>query len=158
MEVKKELIVNTLMAKKNYELMIENIGTLKINYTKLEKNIKFNTELSKFNFSITLNNKTIFNSEKSLDDIFFVIKNIKDGKNKRPTYKSREYNYKLNELQKIPPIVIESDSLCNDYDMPIFFELYSPSINPSKNIGFCEFTLNNLKNNNSENIFDNHKK
>ena len=146
--------MNNLIVKKNYELLIENIGTLKINYKKLEKDIKFNTELSKFNFSITLNNKTIFNSEKSLDDIFFVIKNIKDGKNKRPTYKSREYNFKLKKLLKIPPIVIESDSLCNDYDMPIFFELYSPSINPSKNIGFCEFTLNNLKKNIMEDKFE----
>ena len=157
MEIKKKLTVYTLIAKKNYELLIENIGTLKINYTKIEKNIKFNTELSKFNFSIILNNGTIFNSKESLEDIFFVIRNIKDGKKKRPTYKSREYNFKLDELQKIPPIIIEADSLCNDYDMPIYFELYSPSINPSKNIGSFDFTLNNLKKNYVEDEFEQHE-
>ena len=82
MEIKKKLTVYTLIAKKNYELLIENIGTLKINYTKLEKNIKFNTELSKFNFSITLNNKTIFNSKKSLEDIFLLLKILKMEKRK----------------------------------------------------------------------------
>ena len=143
--------VPTLLAKKNYEKCIENIGNLIINCKKLDKNnIELNTEISKFDFSITLYSKKIFNSEKSLRDIFYVIRNVKHWKKKRPVYKSHEYNFKLNEPKETSSVKIESNLLCNDNDMPIYFELYSPSINQSKNIGTCSFTLNSLNKQNLE--------
>jgi len=42
---------------------------------------------------------------------------------------------------------MDSDLLCSDNDMEIFFELYSPSIRKDKYIGDNSFTLNKLKSN-----------
>ena len=44
-------------------------------------------------------------------------------------------------------ISLDSDLLCSNNDMEIFFELYSPSIKINKNIGENSFTLNKLKEN-----------
>ena len=124
---------------------------MEINVKQLKDNdIQLNTEISTFEFSIILNNNKIFNSEKILKDLFFVIRNIKDGKKRRPVYKSHEYDFKLNELMKIPFIKIESDLLCNNNEMPIYFELYSQLIKTNKCLGICSFTLNKLKTNEEE--------
>ena len=80
---------------------IKDIGTLEINYKRNEmQNKELNDETSIFQFSIILNNN-IFNKEENLEGIFFVIRNVKDGKRKRPVYKSHEYNFKLNEKSKV---------------------------------------------------------
>ena len=143
--ITKELTLLNLISNKNNELLIDNIGNLEINIQQLEnENNELNIKMSCFKFNITLNNNDIFNSEKNLKDIFYIIKNIKDGKNRRPVYKSKEYNFDLNKLKEISSIKIESDWLCNNNDMSIYFELYSLSINPKESIGCCSFTLNNL--------------
>ena len=139
----KKLNLPNLISNKNNKLLIENIGNLEINIQQLEKN-DLNIKMSCFKFSITLNNSDIFNSENSLNDIFYIIKNYKDGENRRPVYKSKEYNFNLNKLKECSTIKIESDWLCNDNDKPIYFELYSLAINPKESIGYCSFTLNNL--------------
>ena len=99
---KEEFALCKLMTRMDNKLSIdiEDIGTLEINYKKKEnQNKSLNDETSIFQFSISLNND-IFKEEKSLEGIFFVIKNVKDGKKKRPVYKSHEYNFNLNEKKK----------------------------------------------------------
>jgi hypothetical protein len=66
---------------------IEDIGILEINYKKKGKvNKELNDEISIFQFSIILNSD-IFSTEESLEGIYFVIRNIKDGKKKGPFIK-----------------------------------------------------------------------
>ena len=103
-------------------------------------------EISCFQFMITLNNE-IFKNGNYLNDIFYVIRNIKDGKKRRPVYKSHEYSLELNKPQQTTLISLDSDILYSDNNMEIFFELYSPEINKKKYIGFNSFTLNKLKSN-----------
>jgi len=100
---KEEFVLCKLMTKMDNKLSIDikDIGTLEINYKKKEKqNKELNDETSIFQFNIILNND-IFSKEKSLEVIYFVIRNVKDGKRKRPVYKSYEYNFKLNEKSKV---------------------------------------------------------
>jgi len=126
---------------------IEDIGTLEISYKKKEnQNNELNGETSIFQFNILLNND-IFNTEESLKGIYFVIRNIKDGKIKRPVYKSHEYDFRLNEKKKTSFISLDSNILCNNDDSPIFFELYSPKINKAEFIGYCSFNIKKLKSN-----------
>ena len=126
---------------------IKDIGTLEINYKKKEnQNNELNGETSIFQFNILLIND-IFNKEESLKEIYFVIRNVKDGKRKRPVYKSHEYDFKLNEKKKTSFISLDSNILCNNDDSPIFFELYSPNINKEKCIGYCSFNIKKLKSN-----------
>ena len=146
---KKEFILCKLMTRMDNKLSIdiEDIGTLEINYKKKgEQNNELNDETSIFQFSIILNN-AIFNTEESLKGIFFVIKNIKDGKRKRPVYKSHEYNFKLNEKKNSSFISLDSNILCNNDDSPIFFELYAPKIKKAEFIGYCSFYIKQLKSN-----------
>ena len=135
--------------KENKETIeIENIGSLEINYKTLEnQNNNLDTEISIFQFSIILNNSIFSEKPNSLNDIFYVIKNMKDGKNKRLVYKSHEYNFEFNKLKKTSRIAIESDLLCNNANMEIFFELYSPSISLKKPLGYSSFNLNYLESN-----------
>ena len=126
---------------------INDVGLLEINYKKIEnQNNELNNETSIFQFNILLNNG-IFNTEVSLNGIFFVIRNVKDGKKRRPVYKSHEYDFKLNEKKKTSFISLDSKMLCNSDDSPIFFELYSPNINEAKHIGYCSFNIKKLKSN-----------
>ena len=92
-------------------------------------------------------NNSIFKRANALKDIFYVIRNIKDGKKRRPVYKSHEYNFEINKEKYTSFINIDSDILCNNNNMDIFFELYSPAISLKKCIGFCKFTLNKLQSN-----------
>ena len=125
----------------------EDIGSLEISYKKLKNRTKeLTTEISCFQFMITLNNE-VFKNKKNLNNIFYVIRNIKDGKKRRPVYKSHEYSFELNKPQQTTLISLDSDILCSDNNMEIFFELYSPEINKKKYIGFNSFTLNKLKSN-----------
>jgi len=120
---------------------------LEINYKKKENQNKvLNDETSIFQFSIILNND-IFSTEKSLEGIYFVIKNIKDGKTKRPVYKSHEYNFILNQKKKSSFISLDSNILCNNDNSLIFFELYAPNINQAEFKGDCSFYINQLKSN-----------
>ena len=105
-----------------------------------------NDETSIFQFSIILNSD-IFSTEESLEGIYFVIRNIKDGKTKRPVYKSHEYNFILNQKKQSSFISLDSNILCNNDNSPIFFELYAPKINQEEFIGDCSFYINQLKSN-----------
>ena len=132
---------------KNYSEKIEGIGTLQIN--KSEQNSDKNEvseELSYFEFNIILIND-IFKNEDNLKDIFFVIRNIKDKKVKRPVYESHEYKFELNKKIKLAPINIESEILCDGKDNDIFFELYLPSLDQQNFVGYNSFTLNLLQTN-----------
>ena len=142
---KEEFVLCKLMTRLDNKLPIEikDIGTLEISYKKKEQQ---NNETSNFQFSIMLNNK-IFNNEEKLKGIYFVIRNVKDGKTKRPVYKSHEYDFKLSEKKKTSFISLDSKILCNNDDSPIFFELYAPNINKAKFIGYCSFNIKKLKSN-----------
>ena len=146
---KKEFSLCKLMTRMDNKLSIDfkDIGTLEINYKKKEnQNNELNSETSIFQFNILLNND-IFNTEESLKGMYFVIRNVKDGKRKRPVYKSHEYDFKLNEKKKTSFISLDSNILCNNDDSPIFFELYSPNIKKAKSIGYCSFNIKKLKSN-----------
>ena len=97
-------------------------------------------EISIFHFSITLNND-IFKIQKNLEKIFYVLKNIKDKKAKRPVYKSHEYDFEFNKKKQLALISLDTDILCDN----IFFELYSLSIDEDTFIGCTSFTINQLK-------------
>ena len=151
--IKKQFILCNLITsfEGKISINIEDIGTMKITQKKNQNELS--NEISYFQFIITLNND-IFKNSSSLKDIFYVIRNIKDGKKRRPIYKSQEYNFELNKEIHTPFINIDSDILCNDNNMDIFFEL---SINPKKYLGFCKFTLNKLKSNLKEDELENLK-
>ena len=153
---KVEFVLCKLMTRMDNKLSIdiEDIGTLEINYKKKEEqNNELNDETSIFQFSIILNND-IFNAKESLEGIYFVIKNVKDGKRKRPVYKSHEYNFKLNEKKNSSFISLDSNVLCNNDDSPIFFELYAPKIKKAECIGYCSFYIKQLKSNLIEDKFE----
>ena len=129
---------------KNYSLNIEGIGNLQINKKeKNEESNKLSKELSYFQFNIILNNN-IFETEENLQKIFYVIRNIKDGKVKRPVYESHEYDMEIKKKIKLAPINMESEILCDKKDDDIFFELYIPSLDDKNFIGYNSFTLNQL--------------
>ena len=96
----------------------EDIGSLETSYKKNQDN-ELTKEISCFQFMITLNNE-IFKNRKYLNNIFYVIRNIKDGKKRRPVYKSHEYNLELNKPQQTTLISLDSDILCSDNNMEIF--------------------------------------
>ena len=100
-------------------------------------------ENSCFQFSITLTNE-IFKNIDDKKNMYFVLKNNKDGKNKRPIYKSHEYNFEYNKRKQTTMISLGSDLLCNNNDELIFFELYCPSKNKTSCVGGNSFTLNNI--------------
>ena len=124
---------------------IKNIGTLQINYINLKnQDNKLKSEISSFQFGITLINNEIFKTKK-LHNIFYVISNYKDRK-KRPVYKSIEYDFVLNKKIHTSKIKIESNILCGNKNDSIFFELYDPSLDKNNFlIGEAEFTLNQLE-------------
>jgi hypothetical protein len=129
------------------KVKIESVGTLEVNYRKLKnKDKELINEISCFQFSISLNNE-IFENSDNLENIYYVIRNIKDGKKRRPVYKSHEYNFEYKQKKQTTLISFESDLLCNNKNELIFFELYCPSINKTSCIGYSSFTLNKLKSN-----------
>ena len=153
---KKQFTLCTLMTSRENKINIEieNIGIMEISYKKLKNQDKgLTTEISCFQFTITLNNE-IFKNSKNLEKIFYVLRNIKDGKKRRPVYKSHEYDFELNKPKQTSLISLDSDLLCNDNNMEIFFELYSPEITQTKCIGFNSFTLNKLKSNLNHDIIE----
>ena len=88
-------------------------------------------------------------------DVFYVLKNHKDGKTKRPVYKSNEYELELNRKKQTSLIRFESNILCGNKKDPIFFELYYYSFNNKKNlIGEACFTLNQLESTISEDRYE----
>ena len=153
---KEEFVLCTLMTNKDNKLKfkIENIGTLEISYKRLKNNdTELNNEISCFQFSITLNNE-IFEQSDNLENIYYVLRNIKDGKKRRPVYKSHEYIFESNQKKQTALISLESDILCNNKNELIFFELYCPSINKTSCIGYSSFTLNKLKSNISKDCIE----
>ena len=148
---KKSFILSSLMTSRESRISIniEEIGTMEISQKSKNQDNELNTEISCFQFLITLTND-IFLKYNGMKDIFYVIKNIKDGKKKRPIYKSYEYNFELNKEKQTSLISLNSDLLCNNDDKEIFFELYCPSIKKQEFIGLTSFTLKKLKNNLSE--------
>ena len=148
-EQKKQFMLCTLISSRDNKIIIEieDIGSMEISYKKLKnRDNELTTEISCFQFTITLNNEILKNM-KNLNNIFYVLRNIKDGKKRRPVYKSCEYNFELNKPKQTSLISLDSDLLCNDYNSEIFFELYSRDINQKEYIGFNSFTLNKLKSN-----------
>ena len=107
-EQKKQFILCTLMTSRHNKITIEieDIGSMEISYNKLKnKDNEITTEISCFQFTITLNNE-IFKITKNLNNIFYVLRNIKDGKKRRPVYKSHEYSFELNKPQQTSLIVV----------------------------------------------------
>ena len=146
--IQKEFILINLMTNREGKINIDidDIGNLEITQKLVKREEEIKKEISCFQFFITLDND-IFKNPKNLENIFYVIRNIKDGKKRRPVYKSHEYNFELNKEKQTSLISLDSDLLCSNNDMEIFFELYSPSIKINKNIGENSFTLNKLKEN-----------
>ena len=152
-EEKKQFNLCNLMTNRNGKICIdiENIGTLEIKQKRVENQQGLNKEISCFQFCIKLDkDKDIFQNTKNLENMFYVLRNIKDGEKKRPVYKSHEYNFELNKELHTTWISLDSDLLCSNNDMEIFFELYSPSVKVNEYIGYISFTLNKLKTNLSE--------
>ena len=112
--------------------------------TTKNQNNELNFEISFFEFYIELNDNPIFGKKKKLYDVYYIIKNFKDGNIKRPVYKSSEYNFQINKKQKTSSVNLESNILCENKDQSIFFELYIPSLNINNYIGYSSFTLNSL--------------
>ena len=148
-EQKIKFVLCNLMTIRDNKINIDinNIGILEISYRKIINKKKINREISCFQFCITLENDNIFKNHYDLIDIFYVIRNIKDGEKRRPVYKSYEYDFELNKEKQTSWINLDSELLCNNDDMEIFFELYSPSIKKNEYIGYNSFTLNKLKSN-----------
>ena len=121
MNYKINFFLNDLIEKQNktLQLNIQNIGTLQINYISLKNHTK--NYLSKTVSNIK-NNIILFNIINKYKNIFFVISHCKDGKIRRPVYKSLEYNTN-NIAHNI--IKIESDNLCVNANDKIFLEIYS---------------------------------
>ena len=111
---KEEFFLSKLMTSREgkIDINIENIGKLEIRQQKKENN-ELNTKISCFQFIITLDND-IFKTSEYLEKVFYVIRNIKDGKTRRPVYKSHEYNFKLKESKQTSWIKLDSDFLCNN--------------------------------------------
>ena len=152
-EEKKQFNLCNLMTNRNGKICIdiENIGTLEIKQKRVENQQGLNKEISCFQFCIKLDkDKDIFQNTKNLENMFYVLRNIKDGEKKRPVYKSHEYNFELNKELHTTWISLDSDLLCSNNDMEIFFELYSPSVKVNEYIGYISFTLNKLKTNLNE--------
>ena len=150
---KKQFNLCNLMTNRNCKICIdiENFGILEIKQKRVENQQGLNKEISCFQFCITLDkDNNIFQNTKNLKNIFYVLRNIKDGEKKRPVYKSHEYNFELNKELRTSWISLDSDLLCSNNDMEIFFELYSPSAKVNEYIGCISFTLNKLKTNLSE--------
>ena len=155
-EQKIEYPLCDLMKNNEYKLSknIENIGILQINYlkTKNQKNELY-SEISFLEFYIELNDNPIFEKKKKFNDVYYLIKNFKDGNVKRAVYKSSEYNFQINKKQKTSSINLESNILCENKDQSIFFELYIPSLCTNNYIGYSSFTLNSLESISKEDQF-----
>ena len=142
-----QFLLYTLIRSRENKIVIEleDIGILEIKYKNLKNQYESSSETSSFQFIITLNNDLLFKNTHYFNEFFYIIRNFKDGIKRRPVYKSHEYNFEFNKPQETFFISLESDLLCNDDNMPIFFELYS--IRLDKLIGFNNFSLNKLKSN-----------
>ena len=78
-----------LIQKKYHDFFIPQIGTLKLTYSFLDKNINAQLEqyFSNFKFTINLYNMNQLCSQ----GIFFVLNQYKDSYKKRSIYKSKRY-------------------------------------------------------------------
>ena len=133
---------------------IEKIGTLQISYLSIKNQSNLlSSEISTFEFYISLNNEDFFGTKKKLRNCYFVIKNFKDGESKRSVYKSYEYDFEINKINKTSLISFISDILCDEKNDPIYFELYCPSLDNKNYIGFSSFNLNQLESNLKEDKF-----
>ena len=133
---------------------IENTGILQISYSSIKnQNNLLSNEISTFEFFISLNNKDLFAGKKKLRNSYYVIRNFKDGESKTAVYKSYEYDFEINKINKTSLISFVSDILCDEKSDSIFFEIYCPSLDKNNYIGFSSFNLNQLESNLKEDKF-----
>ena len=140
-------VCNLMKNEKNIvSIKIKNIGTLQIDYINLKnEDAILRTEISTIQFGIKLYNTEVFETKK-LQNVFFIIKNHKDGKAKREVYKSDDYEFELNKKSQTSLIRFESNILCGNKKDLIFFELYYPSLDKRKMlIGEACFNLYQLE-------------
>ena len=146
MEYTYSFILSDIMGNKNktIEKKFTNFGTIRIKCKTIKSNKNLDKIISNFKFNISL-----FNTNNVIPpNLFFVINHYKDGENKRPVYKSKDFNtYSI----KTELIKIETDYLCYDFNKKILLELYSYYQNNQILIALGHFTLNQLKSNSSEN-------
>lgn len=146
MEYTYSFILSDIMGNKNktIEKKFTNFGTIRIKCKTIKSNKNLDKIISNFKFNINL-----FNTNNVIPpNLFFVINHYKDGENKRPVYKSKDFNtYSI----KTELIKIETDYLCYDFNKKILLELYSYYQNNQILIALGHFTLNQLKSNSSEN-------
>ena len=146
MEYTYSFILSDIMGNKNktIEKKFTNFGTIRIKCKTIKSNENLGEIISNFKFNINL-----FNTNNVIPpNLFFVINHYKDGENKRPVYKSKDFNtYSI----KTELIKIEADYLCYDFNKKILLELYSYYQNNQILIALGHFTLNQLKSNSSEN-------
>ena len=112
------LTVEELVQKRNYDINLANIGSLRLSFTELNYNMVCHLEkfFSKFYFDMNLTNMN--NTSKG---IFFILNHYKDSDKKRMIYKSPLYNdvqIKTNEIK------IELDFLCQNINEEISIDLY----------------------------------
>ena len=128
-----------------YEFFHPELGTLKLTYSLLDKNINSQLEqyFSNFKFVIYLYNMTQLCSQ----GIFFVLNQYKDSNKKRPIYKSLIF---YTDLIKTKMIKIESDFLCKNLSDKISIDLFLTS-EIRKPIAKGSFNLNKLLSNSHNN-------
>ena len=126
---------------KSLEANFSNIGVLKVSYISLKPYINNKNDISKIfsNFKFNISMYKLNNNVSS--NLFFVISHFKDGVNRRPVYKSPEYNL-INFSTNV--IKIESDYLCLTLKDKIYIELYSYQNLPIF-LGYGKFSLSHLQ-------------
>ena len=140
-----KITVMDLIQKKYHDFFIPQIGTLKLTYSFLDKNINAQLEqyFSNFKFTINLYNMNQLCSQ----GIFFVLNQYKDSYKKRPIYKSKIYYMDMIEAKDIK---IEADFLCKNLNDKISLDLYLTT-QIKRPIAKGSFTLNQLISNSQNN-------
>ena len=131
------LTVEELIQKRNYDINLDKIGSLRLSFVELNYNMVSHLEkfFSKFFFDITLTNMN--NTSKG---IFFILNHYKDSVKKRMIYKSPLYNdvqIKTNEIK------IELDFLCKNINEEISIDLYQVE-HLNRPIAYVKLNLNQL--------------
>ena len=136
------LTVEELIQKRNYDINLANIGSLRLSFTELSYNMVSHLEkfFSKFYFDMNLTNMN--NTSKG---IFFILNHYKDSDKKRMIYKSPLYNdvqIKTNEIK------IELDFLCKNINEEISIDLYQIDLyqveHLNRPIAYGKLNLNQL--------------
>ena len=131
------LTVEELIQKRNYDINLDKIGSLRLSFVELNYNMVSHLEkfFSKFYFDMNLTNMN--NTSKG---IFFILNHYKDSDKKRMIYKSPLYNdvqIKTNEIK------IELDFLCKNINEEISIDLYQVE-HSNRPIAYGKLNLNQL--------------